>query len=52
VHPDTVFVVEDDLGLRAEIEKHWRLRNVRAEHPDGEQWPWISFRIGKSSQKP
>jgi hypothetical protein len=45
VHPDTVYVVENDLGVRAEIEKHWRLRDVEADHPAGEQWPWISFRI-------
>ncbi len=45
VHPDAVYVVEDDHGVRAEIEKHWRLRKVRSEHPAGEQWPWISFQI-------
>ena len=52
VHDDTVYVVEDDLGVRAELEKHWRLRDVLAQHPSGEQWPWIIFRIDNSFQTP
>ena len=49
-HDDTVYVVEDDLNVRAELERHWQLQDLRIEHPSGEQWPWISFRIG--GQKP
>jgi len=45
VHDETVFVVEDDSDVRAELEKHWKLRDVVTSHPAGEQWPWIRFRI-------
>ena len=45
VHDETVFVVEDDSDVRAELEKHWKLRDVVTSQPAGEQWPWIRFRI-------
>ena len=43
-HADTVYVIEDNLNVRAELDMHWRLRDVVTEYQ------WISFRI--DGQKP
>lgn len=54
IQPDTVFILENDFwpgshssdgNERRILERYWILRNVTEEHPIGEQWPWISFKI-------
>ena len=50
----TVFIIEDDFwpsesaggGSESRIlRQFWNLTEVEMVHPDGEMWPWVSFRI-------
>ncbi len=52
--PSTVFIIEDDFwpsesaggGSESRIlRQFWNLTDVEGAHPDGEMWPWMSFRI-------
>ena len=52
--PSTVFIIEDDFwpsesaggGSESRIlRQFWNLTEVEEAHPDGEMWPWMSFKI-------
>jgi hypothetical protein len=49
--PTTIFLIENDFWPPADrneqsiLERFWELTDIVSDHPEGEQWPWLLFRI-------